>query len=236
MQSRYEELGDSIREMKGKASHLNVEVSEAAELRTTLRVQRESMLESAEAEYQANLKETAESRREELPQYQEIVNRLEMLNQRISRMGEVNPLAAQEYDEINQGYVFFQEQQQDLENSITDLHTTIERLNKTTKSRFLAAFEEVGNAFEDIFGRLFQGGEARMFLLDPNDPLETGVDIEVKPPGKRPSNIMLLSAGEKALTALSLLFAVFSVRPSPFCILDEVDATLDDVNVGRFGK
>ncbi len=234
MQSRYEELGDSIREMKGKASHLNVEVSEAAELRTTLRVQRESMLESAEAEYQVNLKETAESRREELPQYQEIVNRLEMLNQRISRMGEVNPLAAQEYDEINQDYVFLQEQQQDLENSITDLHTTIERLNKTTKSRFLAAFEEVGNAFEDIFGRLFQGGEARMFLLDPNDPLETGVDIEVKPPGKRPSNIMLLSAGEKALTALSLLFAVFSVRPSPFCILDEVDATLDDVNVGRF--
>ena len=107
MQSRYEELGDSIREMKGKASHLNVEVSEAAELRTTLRVQRESMLESAEAEYQVNLKETAESRREELPQYQEIVNRLEMLNQRISRMGEVNPLAAQEYDEINQKYVFF---------------------------------------------------------------------------------------------------------------------------------
>ena len=73
-----------------------------------------------------------------------------------------------------------------------------------------------------------------MFLLDPDDPLETGVDIEVRPPGKRPSNIMLLSAGEKALTAISLLFAVFSVRPSPFCILDEVDATLDDANVGRF--
>ena len=73
-----------------------------------------------------------------------------------------------------------------------------------------------------------------MYLLDPDDPLETGVDIEVRPPGKRPSNIMLLSAGEKALTALSLLFAVFSVRPSPFCILDEVDATLDDANVGRF--
>ena len=73
-----------------------------------------------------------------------------------------------------------------------------------------------------------------MYLIDPNDPLETGVDIEVRPPGKRPSNIMLLSAGEKALTAISLLFAVFSVRPSPFCILDEVDATLDDANVGRF--
>ncbi len=229
-----EKLGDSIREIKESLSDLNDAVSVAAERRTTLRVQRESMVESAETEYQVNLEETAENRREELPRYQEILNRLEMLTQRLSRMGEVNPLAAQEYDEINQEYVFLQEQQQDLESSIADLHTTIERLNKTTKSRFLAAFEEVGSAFADIFGRLFQGGEARMYLLDPNDPLETGVDIEVRPPGKRPSNIMLLSAGEKALTAISLLFAVFSVRPSPFCILDEVDATLDDANVGRF--
>ena len=234
VQSRDEQLGDSIREMREKASHLTGEVSEAADRRTKLRVQRESMVESAKVECQVNLEVTAESRREELPQYQEIVNRLEMLQKRLDRMGEVNPLAAQEYDEINQEYVFLQEQQQDLENSIADLHTTIERLNKTTKSRFLAAFEEVGSAFADIFGRLFQGGEARMYLLDPNDPLETGVDIEVRPPGKRPSNIMLLSAGEKALTAISLLFAVFSVRPSPFCILDEVDATLDDANVGRF--
>ena len=234
MQSRDEELADSIRDVKARASVLNDEVRAAADRRTTLRVQRESMEETAEAEYQLNLEETAESRREELPQYQEIVNRLEMLNKRLSKMGEVNPLAAQEYDEINQEYVFLQEQQQDLESSIADLHATIEKLNKTTKSRFLAAFEEVGSAFSDIFGRLFQGGEARMFLLDPDDPLETGVDIEVRPPGKRPSNIMLLSAGEKALTAISLLFAVFSVRPSPFCILDEVDATLDDANVGRF--
>ena len=233
-QSRDEELADSIRDVKARASALGDEAGAAAERRTTLRVQRESMVETAEAEYQLNLEETAESRREELPQYQEILNRLEMLNKRLSRMGEVNPLAAQEYDEINQEYVFLQEQQQDLESSIADLHATIEKLNKTTRSRFLAAFEEVGSAFSDIFGRLFQGGEARMFLLDPDDPLETGVDIEVRPPGKRPSNIMLLSAGEKALTAISLLFAVFSVRPSPFCILDEVDATLDDANVGRF--
>ena len=233
-QSRDEELGGSIRETRAKASGLQGEVSSAAERRTTLRVKRESMVKSAEAEHQLDLEETAESRREELPLYQETTSRLEMLNQRLSRMGAVNPLAAEEYDEINQEYAFFQEQQQDLESSIADLHATIEKLNKTTKSRFLTAFEEVGSAFSDIFGRLFQGGEARMYLLDPDDPLETGVDIEVRPPGKRPSNIMLLSAGEKALTALSLLFAVFSVRPSPFCILDEVDATLDDANVGRF--
>lgn len=126
------------------------------------------------------------------------------------------------------------EQQEDLENSIQDLHTTIDKLNKTTRKRFTEAFEQVSQKFSEIFGRLFQGGEARMYLLDPNDPLETGVDIEVRPPGKRPGNIMLLSSGEKALTALALLFSVFSVRPSPFCLLDEVDATLDDANVGRF--
>ena len=175
MQSHDEELGDSIRDVKTRASVLTDEVGAAAERRTTLRVQRESLVNSAEAEYQVNLEETAENLREELPQYQEILNRLEMLTQRLSRMGEVNPLAAQEYDEINQEYVFLQEQQLDLENSIADLHATIEKLNKTTKSRFLAAYEEVGKAFSDIFGRLFQGGEARMFLLDPDDPLETGV-------------------------------------------------------------
>lgn len=233
-QSRDEELGGSVREMKSRASGLQAEVSAAAERRTTLRVRREDMVKSAEAEHRVNLEETAESRREELPRYQETASRLAMLEQRLSRMGAVNPLAAEEYDEINQEYAFLQGQQEDLESSIADLHATIEKLNKTTKARFLAAFEEVGAAFSDIFGRLFQGGEARMYLLDPDDPLETGVDIEVRPPGKRPSNIMLLSAGEKALTALSLLFAVFSVRPSPFCILDEVDATLDDANVGRF--
>ncbi len=233
-QSRDEELGDLIREARGRASALQNDARAAAERRTTLRVRREAMLESAEAEYRIRLEETAGSRREELPRYQEMRNRLEMLNQRLSRMGEVNPLAAQEYDEINQEYAFLREQQQDLENSIADLHTTVGKLNRTTKARFLAALNEVGNAFADIFGRLFEGGEARMYLLDPDDPLESGVDIEVRPPGKRPSNIMLLSAGEKALTALSLLFAVFSVRPSPFCILDEVDATLDDANVARF--
>ncbi len=233
-QAQDEGLGDSARGMKRRAEALQEQVREMAEQRTTLRVQRETMVESARAEYGLAIEETAESRRGELAQYEETTSRLEMLEQRLSRMGEVNPLAAQEYDEINQEYAFLQGQQQDLDTSIADLHATIEKLNKTTKSRFLSAFEEVGTAFADIFGRLFEGGEARMYLLEPDDPLETGVDIEVRPPGKRPSNVMLLSAGEKALTALALLFAVFSVRPSPFCILDEVDATLDDANVGRF--
>ena len=229
-----EDLAEILRGMRGEAVRIQANLSEAAERRTTLRVQRETLTESARNEFNLDLVVSAQENKEFFPDYQEHVNRHEMLQQRLSRMGEVNPLAAQEFDEINQEYSFLKEQEEDLDASIQDLHTTIDKLNLTTKKRFLEAFEQVSAHFTDIFGRLFLGGEARMYLLDPNDPLETGVDIEVRPPGKRPGNIMLLSAGEKALTALALLFSVFSVRPSPFCLLDEVDATLDDANVGRF--
>ncbi|MEE9275630.1 MAG: hypothetical protein V3V62_10020, partial [bacterium] len=232
--ARDEELGETIRRVRGELAEVQARLAERAEERTTLRVRREGMIESARETHEIHLPETAEQSREELPRYEEIVNRLEMLRTRLSRMGEVNPLAAREFDDVNQDYAFLSEQQEDLDRSIADLHATIEKLNHTTRSRFLEAFEQVSEQFSLIFARLFEGGEARMFLLDPDDPLETGVDIEVHPPGKRPGNIMLLSSGEKAMTAIALLFAVFSVRPSPFCLLDEVDATLDDANVGRF--
>jgi len=229
-----EELGEQLRNMRDEAAQIQTHLAEVAERRTILRVQRETLIESARNEFGVDLVASAPDNVDLLPEYQEHVNRLEMLRQRLARMGEVNPLAAQEYDTINQEFSFLSEQQEDLENSTQDLHATIDKLNQTTRKRFIEAFEQVSQKFSEIFGRLFQGGDARMYLLDPNDPLETGVDIEVRPPGKRPGNIMLLSAGEKALTALALLFSVFSVRPSPFCLLDEVDATLDDANVGRF--
>lgn len=229
-----DELGEFLREMRTEIGELQTRLSNVAEERTTLKVKREGLIESGHNAYGVNLIEEVEKEREQLPNSREYVNRLEMLRQRLSRMGEVNPLAAREYDEVNEEYSFLREQQEDLERSIADLHATIDRLNKTTRSRFLEAFELVGVQFSLTFSRLFLGGEARMFLQDPNDPLETGVDIEVRPPGKKPGNIMLLSSGEKALTAIALLFSVFSVRPSPFCLLDEVDATLDDANVGRF--
>ncbi len=229
-----DELGESLRELRAEIGALQTSLSEVAEKRTTLKVKREGLVESGQDTYGVDLVKEGEKERDQLPIYQEHVNRLEMLRQRLSRIGEVNPLAAREYDEVNEEYSFLREQQEDLERSIADLHATIDRLNKTTRSRFLEAFEQVSGQFSRTFSRLFQGGEARMYLQNPNDPLETGVDIEVRPPGKKPGNIMLLSAGEKALTAIALLFSVFSVRPSPFCLLDEVDATLDDANVGRF--
>jgi chromosome segregation protein len=229
-----DELGESLRKLRAEIGALQLSLSEMAEKRTTLKVKREGLIESGQNAYGVDLVQEGEKERDQLPIYQEHVNRLEMLRQRLSRVGEVNPLAAREYDEVNEEYSFLREQQEDLDCSISDLHATIDRLNKTTRSRFLEAFEKVSEQFSRTFSRLFQGGEARIYLQNPNDPLETGVDIEVRPPGKKPGNIMLLSSGEKALTAIALLFSVFSVRPSPFCLLDEVDATLDDANVGRF--
>ena len=129
---------------------------------------------------------------------------------------------------------FLTAQRADVVASIERLRTTIREINQTSSARFTVTFEEVNRSFGALFQRLFRGGEAEMRLLDDEDPLEAGIEIVARPPGKRLQNIMLLSGGEKALTAIALLFALFQTKPSPFCILDEVDAPLDDVNTLRF--
>jgi chromosome segregation protein len=117
---------------------------------------------------------------------------------------------------------------------VASLRQTIKEINRTSSERFLATFAEVNATFGEVFQHLFRGGEAEMRLLDEEDPLESGIEIVARPPGKRLQNIQLLSGGEKALTAIALLFALFKTKPSPFCILDEVDAPLDDSNCLRF--
>ena len=118
--------------------------------------------------------------------------------------------------------------------SVDSLKKTIKEINEASGERFNTTFQEVNKNFGEIFARLFRGGEAEMRLLDDEDPLESGIEILARPPGKRLQNLMLMSGGEKALTAIALLFALFKSKPSPFCILDEVDAPLDDVNTTRF--
>ena len=228
------ELGNRIRSLRGESVQISGQIAKASETRTTLEVKKDSMVSQVSEKHNVRVDEKIDEFGEELSSYGEKINKLEELNNRFLKLGEVNHLAAQEFDEVNEEFIFLKEQREDLDQSISNLKETIEKLNKTTKAKFVDAFEKVQEHFEDIFRRLFSGGEARLFLLEPDNPLESGVDIEVRPPGKRPSNIMLLSSGEKALTAISLLFSVFSVRPSPFCLLDEVDATLDDANVVKF--
>ncbi|MCB1044473.1 MAG: chromosome segregation protein SMC [Acidobacteria bacterium] len=159
---------------------------------------------------------------------------LEDLTRKLSSLGTVNLLAIEEFDEIETRYAFLVDQQKDLIDSIAEIRTTIHNLNRVSVEKFKKAFEAINRDFGSIFVDLFGGGEARLELLDESDMLETGIDMLVQPPGKKLQNAMLMSGGEKALTAIALLLAVFQFRPSPFCLLDEVDAPLDDANVSRF--
>ena len=152
----------------------------------------------------------------------------------LDRFGPVNVLAAKEYDEQLERETFLTAQRQDVAESVRRLQATIKEINEASSERFRETFAQVNAKFGELYTRLFRGGEAEMRLFDEEDILETGIEIIARPPGKRAQNIMLLSGGEKALTAVALLFALFETKPSPFCILDEVDAPLDDVNVLRF--
>jgi chromosome segregation protein len=179
-----------------------------------------------------------ESLRVEASEYagatEELLVEIDDLRSRLERMGEVNLAAIGEYEELNTRFQFMTQQKDDLEKSIGDLQRTIVKLNRICRLRFKESFEEINEKFQSIFPRLFQGGRAKLVLTDENDYLETGVEIVAQPPGKKLQFITLLSGGEKALTAVSLLFAIFLTKPSPFCFLDEVDAPLDDANIDRF--
>jgi len=152
----------------------------------------------------------------------------------LERLGPVNVLAVQEHDEQEQRYEFLTTQRADVAASVDSLKRTIKEINEASSERFNATFHEVNKHFGETFSRLFRGGEAEMRLMDEEDVLESGIEILARPPGKRVQNLMLMSGGEKALTAIALLFALFRTKPSPLCILDEVDAPLDDINTTRF--
>jgi len=162
------------------------------------------------------------------------IEELAELVRRIEAMGPVNVLAAEEYETEEERHVFLSTQREDVAKSVESLRQTIKEINHTSSERFRATFAAVNEQFSKTFVELFRGGEAEMRLLDEEDVLESGIEIVARPPGKRLQNLMLLSGGEKALTAIALLFALFRIKPSPFCILDEVDAPLDDVNTLRF--
>jgi len=152
----------------------------------------------------------------------------------LGRMGEVNLTAIREYDEVSERFEYLSGQRTDLDDAISQLAEAIERINQTTRQRFKDTFEQVNERFKEVFPRLFAGGRAELVMTDPSDLLATGVEIFAQPPGKKNVSLELLSGGEKALTAVSLIFAIFLNKPSPFCLLDEVDAPLDEANVGRF--
>ncbi len=156
------------------------------------------------------------------------------LRDKLERMGQVNVLAVEQAQEHEERHAFLTAQRQDLLDSIAELDQAIRKIDRASRERFQEAFQVINQHFGEVFKQLFGGGTAGLSLLDEEDLLESGIDIMAQPPGKRLQNVLLLSGGEKALTAIALLFAIFQYKPSPFCILDEVDAPLDDANIGRF--
>ena len=157
-----------------------------------------------------------------------------VLKERIDRLGPVNMMAIEQFDELEQRHSFLTVQRKDLVDSIAATGEAIRRIDETTKQRFREAFDIINATFQLTFQTLFGGGNAGLSLLDDTDLLESGIEIIAQPPGKRLQSVQLLSGGEKALTAIALMFALFRYKPGPFCVLDEIDAPLDDANIGRF--
>jgi chromosome segregation protein len=151
----------------------------------------------------------------------------------LNQLGKVNPLALEEYAALEERHAFLATQLEDLKKTRRDLLTVVKEVDDRVQQVFAAAFEDTAREFEQIFGRLFPGGEGRLILTEPDDMLATGIDFEARPPGKKVKRLSLLSGGERSLTAIAFLVAIFRARPSPFYVLDEVEAALDDTNLQR---
>ncbi len=196
-------------------------------------IARESAIETAAAGQEGHAAEGAGHHNVELDM-EALDTQARELREKIGALGEVSLSALEEYNDLDRRHQFLVDQQADLNKSVESLMSAITRINRTSREKFMIAFEEINAKFKDTFPRFFRGGKAEVRLAEETDVLEAGIEIVAQPPGKKLQNITLLSGGEKALTATALIFAIFLTKPSPFCILDEVDAPLDDANIDRF--
>lgn len=204
---------------------------------TQLEMQIKSISTRILDKYQLSIDTLAASRRVktpcELPEI-DLIDKIEALKAELSAIGAVNLKAIEAHAEHQERYDFLISQRADVEKSIQSTYQAIQKINQTSREVFLKTFEQVQANFQEVFVQLFGGGETELLLTDESDVLESGIEIIARPPGKRPQSITQLSGGERSLVAIGLLFAVFKIKPSPFCVLDEVDAALDEANVLRF--
>lgn len=222
-------LEHQARSTRAKVDGLISSINETDLLETELRLRLENLCSSISVHYNIDIAAIETSTVEEGDE-----DRLKDLRIKIQELGPVNLGMLEEYEDLKQRYSFLIEQQEDLNKSIAELEEAITRINSSTRKKLREAFEQLNLKFSEVFLELFGGGKASLVLTDENNILESGIDIIVQPPGKKVQNINLLSGGEKALTAIALLFAGFLIKPTPICILDEVDAALDDSNIERF--
>lgn len=225
-----------LKEFRGEDDQHRKMTSETSLKLSTLLMELENLETQLKERFRLGLDEIAAVQMDPSRDDEQLSIRQLELQKQVDEFGEVNLTAIDEYQELEQRHTFLAEQKTDLEESLQSLQQAIQRINRTTRKRFAETFEQVNEKFKEVFPRLFCGGKAELKLTNEDDLLETGLDIVVQPPGKKLQNVSLLSGGEKALTAVALIFSIFLIKPSPFCLLDEVDAPLDDANIGRFNE
>lgn len=226
-------MEQDTRELSRKIQEITETLAQIEIKRSENRLQVVHLEERAYEDFNATREELQSAYDENIDE-NETDERVKELKEKVSKLGEVNLAALSDFEKTNERYTFLKNQQDDLAESIELLHSTIEKINQTTQQRFLDTYKLVNENFKEIFARLFQGGKANLTLTDESNPLDSGIEITANPMGKSLQSLALMSGGEKAMTAIALMFAVFKVRPSPFCLLDEVDAPLDEANVVRF--
>ena len=231
--SEWKEVEASSKYLRRELEEVRQKIHEEEILASEAQLKLSHLQESMKERYGATLSPSVGASPLELPK-EEMSLRLAELKKSLEGFGEVNLMAIEEYQELKQRHDFLSEQQADLHQALDYLKKAILRINRTTTKRFLETFYLVNEKFKIVFARLFKGGQASLVMLDEQDPATTGIDIIAQPPGKKLQNIDLLSGGEKALVATALLFGLFMIKPTPFCLLDEVDAPLDDANINRF--
>ncbi|MFA6141709.1 MAG: chromosome segregation protein SMC [Candidatus Omnitrophota bacterium] len=217
-----------LESLRNQARDMDVKLTELNYKKTNLK-------ERISQTYKMDL-ETEHVETEENADWETVKAQVAEFKERLDKIGPVNLVAIDEHKELEERYAFLTHQLDDLVNAKDSLHKAIQKINKTTKDLFIETFQKIQVEFKNFFRLLFGGGQAELVLIDEQDVLECGIEIIVRPPGKKLQNLMLLSGGEKAMTATALLFAIFKVKPSPFCVLDEIDAPLDESNVTRFAS
>ena len=232
--------GEKLKTLRGELSKAEAKVHQNEIDNAKLESDYQNALEQLTSEYKVNLAEAKEEAKAEgvfEDKSETALRRMQAsLQRQIEELGPVNPGAIEEYKAVSERYEFLQTQYNDLCEARDKLQSVISEINSGMTKRFKEAFGKINTFFQSTYVQLFSGGTAMLKLTDPENILESGIDIEAQPPGKKLQSLFLLSGGERALTVIALLFALLSYHPSPFCILDEIDAPLDDANIGRFSK
>ncbi len=228
------QLQDDTKETREKLFALGQQKVKAEAKKAKLEEELDGVFAHLWEEYELTYSEAAKLRSEEEINLVEANREIASLKSKIKALGSINIDAIEEYKNVNERFTFLAEQTNDLEKAKGELEDLIAEMIEIMKKQFSVQFANISKNFNTVFKELFGGGQATLSLADPDDVLESGVEIEAQPPGKKLQSLSLLSGGEKAFTAIALLFAILKVRPTPFCILDEIEAALDDVNVYRY--